>query len=555
MKLQIILISIFALLVTACTPSVRHVNHDADHPPDDPLLYNIMVAEIAGHSGLLEDSVRHYREVVEESEQIVVIRRAVRIMLFAKDYEAADKAITKWLTLAPENMEAHQLAITVNLNQGDISSAIEHLEWVNQYSGKLGLKVVASILERMENTDAALSAMEAMVSKHMHDAEAHVVYARMAYNAGQYDKSRQSANRALEIQQDNNEAHIILARSRIELGEVEQALDALGEVVEQSPDNQELRLNYARLLVTSNRFESAIHHFNILIKQKPEDPDLLYSSALIMMQIKNYSGAEQYFRELLSLDARVHEATYYLGRLEEDRKQYEAALDWYQEVEEGTLYLESQIGAARAMAKLGDVENARDAFESLRTSHADLAASIWLSESDMLRELKQDQASYDVLDMAVKKYPDDMELLYSRALAAERIDRLDILERDLKDVLKKQPDHAHALNALGYTLADRTDRYTEALAYITRAFELEPSDPAIIDSMGWVHYRLGDLDKALEFLRRALAKFHDSEIAAHLGEVLWVSGNQEAAAQVWDKALAEYPDSDILINVIRRFNP
>lgn len=555
LKHLILLLISSAFLLTGCAPSARYNTSSAEPTEEGSLLYHAIVAEIAGHRGALEESVRHYREVIRESDQLPLIRRAARIMSFAKDFEAADEAVHKWLALTPENMEAHQIAITINLNRGDIVGATEHLEWVLQHSGKSAFKVIASLLGRMNNSDAALRAMEVILSRHSGNAEAHVVYARMAFNAKKYEKAAFSARRATTLRPDDIEAQILVARSRIELGEVEQALDDLGKVVEQSSGNHELRLSYARLLVSSNRFESAIRHFKVLIKQAPEDVDLLYSTALVVLQIKNFSEAEQYFNKLLALESHVQESRYYLGRLEEDRKRYQAALDWYSQAEEGALYIESQMGAARVMAKLGDVKKARGAYENLRSEHVNLATRIWLSESDMLRELKQDQAAYDLLSLAVKKYPDDMELLYSRALTAESIDRIDILEQDLKVVLQNQPDHVHALNALGYTLADRTNRYIEALEYIKQALKLDPTDPAIIDSMGWVHYRLGNLEKALEYLHRASAEFQDSEISAHLGEVLWVSGNQDEATKVWDRALDEYPDSDILINVIRRFNP
>jgi len=555
LKYRTFLLISAAILVAGCAPFARQKQSTAEQLPSDSLLYHAMAAEIAGHSGLLEDSIRHYRKVIRETDQVIVIRRAVRIMLFAKDYKAADEAMTKWLSLMPDNMEAHQIAVTIELNQDNIAAASEHLEWILQRSGKQGYRVVVALLERMDEPDKALIAMESMLSRHSENAYMHAAYARMAFNLKQFEKARTAASRAIELQAENIHAHIFLARSRIELGEVEQALTDLEKVVEQSPEDRELRLSYARLLVSSNRFESAVSQFEVLITQAPDNADLLYSTALVMMQIKRYSQAEKHFRTLISLNAHIQEARYYLGRLEEDRKNFQVALDWYGQVDEGPLYIDSRINAARALAKLGEVDRARESYRTIREDHQDVAARVWLSESETLRELKLDQAAYDVLDKAVKLMPDDMDLLYSRALAAERIDRIDILERDLKVVLKNKPDHAHALNALGYTLADRTDRYAEALEYIKRAFKLEPTDPAIIDSMGWIQYRLGNLEKALEYLQRAIAAFHDSEIAAHLGEVLWVSGNQKAAEEVWEKALAEYPDSEILINVIRRFKP
>ena len=310
-----------------------------------------------------------------------------------------------------------------------------------------------------------------------------------------------------------------------------------------------------RLLMAVNRYESAMKQFEILLKDSPDNADLVYSTALLAMQLNSYKSAEIHLNKLLTLGKHQQESWFYLGRLEEKRKHFDKAQTWYARVDDESLYVDAQMGAARVQAKSGQREAAKKRYADLRESFPEHATTIWLSESEMLREIRDYQAAFELLDNAVRQHPDDIDLRYSRALAAEKIDRLDILESDLRQVLKEEPEHAHALNALGYTLADRTDRYQEALGYILKAYKLEPNDPAIIDSMGWVHYRLGDLDTAVEYLTRANELLRDGEVAAHLGEVLWMRGDREAAALLWKKALREYPDSQILIRVINRFNP
>ena len=543
------------LLLAGCASPAKQPTAAAISTPEASLLYNTLVAEMAGHHGDLGESVRYYRKVIHESNQPSILRRAVRIMMFAKDYAAAAEAMGKWLELAPENMEAHQLAAMIALFQKDSIAASRHLEWMLAHSGKQGFKVLAAFLDRLNQPDLALAAMESILSRHADNADAQILYARLAFDSGDYEKSRLAASRAVDLNPAHTEAQIIHTRSRIESGEVEQSLTDLAAVVNRYPKNHDLRLGYARLLVTSSRFESAVEQFEVLIKAAPDNVDLLYSTALVMLQIKRFSDAERHLEKLTTMPGHRQAARYYLGKLEEDRKNFEKALAWYQQVEEGTLYVESQMSAARIQAKSGDVGMAREVYQRLRQSHKQMATKIWLGESEMLGAIKQYNAAYELLNQAVGLNPDDMDLLYSRALAAEKVGRIDILERDLKKVLTKDPKHAHALNALGYTLADRTDRYAEALEYIKRALELAPTDPAIIDSMGWVLYRMGRQEEALTYLRRAFANFRDGEIAAHLGEVLWVSGREEAAIEIWDKALDTHPDSEVLLDVIRRFNP
>ncbi|MCW8964709.1 MAG: tetratricopeptide repeat protein [Gammaproteobacteria bacterium] len=556
-RCQPLLLLLAVIMVTGCSNTATKQQQQVHKEPENPLFYNTMVAEIAGHRGDLQQSVKYYQEVIESTDDLDIIRRATRIMLFAKQYQAVNQAVKRWLELAPDDIEARQMAATTSLQQGDLESSLVSLEWLLNFAkdNKKGFALLAAILERVPDKQIATRAMGEMASRYPDVVEAKIYYARLAYAAKQYETSVSAAMAATQADQDNVDARIILARAQIELGDTDNALQTLNKLLQQNPDNSELRLTYARLLMAVNRYESAIREFEVLLKQSPDNADLIYSTALLSMQVKSYSSAENYLKKLLSLDKKQQEAWFYLGRLEEKRKRFDKAQSWYARVDNAGLYIDAQMGAARVQAKSGQREEAQKRYAILRESYPEHATAIWLSESEMLREINDDQAAYELLDSAVKLHADDLDLRYSRALAAERIDRIDILESDLRLVLEKEPDHAHALNALGYTLADRTNRYEEALAYILKAFELEPNDPAIIDSMGWIQYRLGNLDEAIEYLTRANEALRDGEVAAHLGEVLWVRGDREAANALWMKALREYPDSKILIRAINRFKP
>src|SRR5205085_7132546 len=171
------------------------------------------------------------------------------------------------------------------------------------------------------------------------------------------------------------------------------------------------------------------------------------------------------------------------------------------------------------------------------------------------RESKAWNETYDMLSKAVVTYPNSFELLYDRAMAAERVDKIDVLEKDLRRVIVMKPDYAHAYNALGYTLAEKTHRLAEARDLIEKAYKLSPDDPFILDSLGWVYYRLGNVDTALKHLQSAYDARPDPEIAAHLGEVLWKSGQRDAAQKVWRAALAENPNHESLLAVMQKYRP
>jgi tetratricopeptide (TPR) repeat protein len=248
----------------------------------------------------------------------------------------------------------------------------------------------------------------------------------------------------------------------------------------------------------------------------------------------------------------VVNAEYEIGRGEELREDYQQAREWYARVKGGGQRLNAQVRLGKVLARQDNLAAMTEYFSRLRRDHPQNEIVLYLAQADILREEAHHQAAFDLLTQALKKHPNDKDLLYARALAAEKIDRLEVLEEDLRTLLEIDPDNAHALNALGYTLADRTDRYQEALGYLQRAIALLPENAAVLDSMGWVHYRLGNYQKSLDYLRQAYELSADAEIAAHLTEVLWASGHQDEAREIWRKAVEEDPDSPHLQKVRER---
>ncbi len=246
-------------------------------------------------------------------------------------------------------------------------------------------------------------------------------------------------------------------------------------------------------------------------------------------------------------------AYYYLGQIAESREDIEAALAAYRKVSDGEHRLNAQIRAAVLLAESGRLVQARAHLHGLRSDNSQQAIRIYRAEAEILTKRKDYEDAMQVYDGALADYPQDTDLLYSRAMLAEKMDDLERLEQDLRSILAREPNNADALNALGYTLADRTDRYSEAYELVKRAYELKPDDHYVIDSMGWTLYRMGRHQEALMHLRRAMDLNGDPEIAAHLGEVLWVSGDKQAAMEIWDTALKGTPDDPRLLDVKKRF--
>ena len=527
-------------------------------PPADlnaDILYNLMLAEIAGQRGQLKQAVQYYVSAAMLSRDARIAERATRVAVYARDDENALIVAKLWAELAPDNIEANQVAAAMLVRQGDAGGALQYLEKVVDVargSGK-SYQLIVSLLSRERDRDTALAVMQKLAERRAEDVEAHYAYAQLALLLNAPQRALQAVDRLLALDPDLTRALILRSNILVRMEKGEESLDMLRAALERQPGDTELRTYYARRLVDENRFAEAQEQFQLLLAADPANVEAIYALGLLNLQTGKLDVAAGHFRRLLEMGQRKAEAHYYLGQIAEQGKDWDSALEHYQAVRSGRYYLEAQIRIAVVYRNRDGIDEARRHLRSITPTSAEVELRLYLAEGELLREAGMYAEAVDMYTEALGNMPDNTELLYARALIAEKIDRLDITEGDLRSILEREPENAQALNALGYTLADRTDRLEEALQYIQRAYRLKPDDPAIIDSMGWIYYRLGNYDKALEYLNKAFEKMTDPEIAAHLGEVLWVTGDHERAREVWEAAVRVAPKHKLLLDVIRRF--
>jgi tetratricopeptide (TPR) repeat protein len=336
---------------------------------------------------------------------------------------------------------------------------------------------------------------------------------------------------------------------------LDEAIAFYRSFVERYPDSKEVRLQLAREYAGARRNAEARAEFKSVERLSGTDPQVPYAIGLLSLQLEDAAEAESAFRRALGLGHPDPGAVYLgLGQAAELAKHPDEALDWYHKVDAGDR-LRAQMRIASLIAKRDGLAKGRAYLQGIEPRTQEERIQMVQIEAQLLRDAKAWQDTYDVLSQAVERFPESFELLYDRAMAAERVDKLDVLEADLRRVIELKPDYAHAYNALGYTLADRTDRLDEAYELIGKAVKLSPEDPFILDSLGWVQYRRGQLDDALRNLRAAYRVRPDPEIAAHLGEVLWKMGQRDEADRVWKTALNDHPDHETLLAVIQKFKP
>jgi tetratricopeptide (TPR) repeat protein len=469
-----------------------------------------------------------------------VAERAVRIAVFSRNQEGGLEAAKLWTEIAPDSPDARQVYAALLLRAGEIDTAVRQLAAaVPHFAGGSAEAYprIGEMLGRERDKTVAAAVMARLVGGRPDDPHAQSAYAQLLARAGQTDRALQVYERVLALDPDDQQTLIIYARLLQRQGKVDSALGTLSNALDRRPESDRVRLTYARLLVDAKRYDDALAQFAGLLKKAPDNVDVRYAYGLLLMQTNHPKEAEVQFKELIAQRERLPVAYYYLGQIAESLEDIEGALAAYRKVSDGEYRLNAQIRAAVLLAESGRLVQARAHLHGLRNDN---------SQQDY-------EDAMQVYDGALADYPQDTDLLYSRAMLAEKMDNLERLEQDLRSILAREPNNADALNALGYTLADRTDRYSEAYELVKRAYELKPDDHYVIDSMGWTLYRMGRHQEALTHLRRAMELNGDPEIAAHLGEVLWVSGDKQGAMDIWDTALKGTPDDPRLLDVKKRF--
>lgn len=523
---------------------------------DGDIVYSYLVGELGTQRGDLATAYGHYLHAAILAHDAYAAERAARIALYRKDLSGALRATRRWVELAPNDLQARQHAILLFVRDGRQAEALSQAESLLRIADAMeqdGFLQVAGVLSNEPDKTRGLTLTRALSGKYADDARAHFAQGALELAAGDPGAAETSLRRALDVDPDWSKPWVMLSRVLTAQGRDEEARVALSDAVRRHPDDVFLRTAYARVLVDAEQYDQALDQFRRIREQQPDDDDIIYAQGMLAMQTKKWDEARGAWQALRNLGKRHGEATYYLAQVEEATENKAVAVGLYASVEEGPLRTDAALRLALLKAEMGALREAREILRQVRVLDTDRSVDAYLTETRVLQIHGQQEDVLNVFDASLAAHPANTELLYSRAIYAAEIDRVDWVERDLAIVLDKEPENADALNALGYTLADKTERFEEALGYILRAYKLNPDSAAILDSMGWVYYRLGKLDLALNYLGQALQRMQDPEIAAHFGEVLWVSGDKQRARQVWDEAYAANPDDDTLRAVIDRF--
>lgn len=521
-------------------------------------IFQALVGEFAIQRGDAKLGSDAWADLAVRTRDPKAIARATEIAGFARQYDRALELSKLWLEVEPDSAKAQQTqsSLLVMANRlDDLAPQLAALLEQDKANAGGNLLHLNRMLGKVSDKKAVQNLIDKVAAPYDLLPEAHFAMAQAAANAGDNLRALTETEKSLQLRPNWETAAI--ARAQLQARQsAKTAIDSLAEFVARNPNANDARLTLARLLISEKRYDESRHHFDRLIKDNPDNPEVIYPVAMLALQQGDTTTGRTQLEHLLQTEFpdknTIH---FFLGQLDQEQRKPDAALAQYRQVTGGEQYVPARSRAAQILMQQGKPEEARALLRDTRGNTPAEKTQLVLAESQLLREAGRHNEAYIVLDKALSAQPNDAELLYEAALTAERIAKPELLETHLKHLLTLKPEHAHALNALGYSLAERNIRLAEAHELIGRALTLAPEDPFIMDSMGWVLYRQGKLPEALLTLEKAYRIKADPEIAAHLGEVLWKLDRKDEAAKLLRDAYKAHPDNDVLAGTIKKLLP
>jgi len=519
------------------------------------MLFKFLVAEVAAQRGAIGVAQSAYLDLARQTKDPRVARRAVEVSMFARNQAGALEAARLWSATEQDSERAQQTLAALLLSEGRLDEAEPILRTLLKENTANGFLHLPALMGKLRDTQAALALVERLAADYPALPEAYFAVAQASAGAGRFDAAVAALQRADEVRPGWEPAALLRTQILGKTSRVD-AMAFMSDFLVRYPGAREVRLAYARALVNANQFTEARAEFTRLTDDFPRNAEVSFAAGLLSLQMGDVDVARDLLTRTLEYNPRDTDAVqYYLGQVAEQMKQPDVAAAHYAEVKTGNYLVSARARQAALLARAGKLEEARALLVATRGENDAQNVRLVQAQAELLREGREHGAAFGVLSEGLKRFPDSADLLYDRAMVAEKLNKLDVLETDLRRVMVLRPEDAQAYNALGYTLADRTDRLAEAITLLDKALVLAPEDPFILDSVGWAQYRSGNLARAQEYLERAYKVRPDPEIAAHLGEVMWARGQRDEAGKLWQTSLQTHPQNEVLLETLRRLKP
>jgi tetratricopeptide (TPR) repeat protein len=530
-------------------------NRNSKAAIDPDVLFMFLTAELAGQRGQYDIALEGYMEAAKRVNDPRFAERAAMIAMYLKDSNKLNEAVGLWLRQDADNQTARKIAALSALRAGDKQAAIEHLSAlikVDPAGFEKSIMELGAALQKEGKTAFVNEVLESLSEKYPDQAVIYFVQSLLAMEMNNKNLAEIKIQKALAVQPDWDKALILQAQIAVFSGDLDTAIAVLKNASQKHPADDKFKKLLAQVLIKAGKYEQAGEVYQGIISANPTDNESQFAYGLVNLQLGQDDQAEDIFKKLLEQPEWKSQAAFYLGKIEEKRGNNQKALAWFEKVNDGPLAFEASVSAISLLAKNKQFEPAHFRLSMLDKQFPKQKLRIWLIQAELYSQQKQYEKAFNLLSAALLEIPDQKDLLYTRALIAERMGKFDTLEADLKKILANYPDNAEALNALGYTLLSKPGRYDEAEKYLQHALRLQPNQAVILDSYGWLQYKLGNAEKALGYLQQAYQKQQENEIAAHLAEVLWVLGRKDEAHKIFTKAIKKSPDDEYLLDFQQR---
>lgn len=517
-------------------------------------MYSLLVAEMAGQRQRYDVALFHYLDQARKTRDPNVAERALRIAQYIGAAGFAAEASEIWLEVEPDDPGAVQAAAQVALGRKEFDQSLDLYARFYEMTGVAQFDFYAAALLSNDEVirSERLDALDALTPTYPESGNLVYGQALLLQSLGQDDAAIQRIDQALKLEPGLLPAAVQKARILARNQRVDEAIDWLDKLLDDHPDNKQIAVLRARMLLQSGDVREARNAFAAINRQYPNDDQIILSLALLEEELENYSEAKPLLRELLNSSDKQSEASYYLGRIAASENDPDLAISYYRQIGDSREFLPAQLAAAQLLNQEQGPDAATSYLQERSAEFPQYAGQLRRLETDILIKAGRQQEAFESVSIALEAEPEDTNLRYTRAMLAERLGNMALLESDLRQIIEQNPDHAEALNALGYSLANKTDRFDEAEPLIERAIALQPDNPAIIDSLGWLYFREGKLNEAGPLLLDAWNRMNDHEIAAHLGEWYWATGDKESAYDIWAKGLELEPESEVINQTLQR---
>lgn len=516
-------------------------------------LYSLLTAEIAGSRAQYDVALSNYVQQARETRDPQIAERATMIARYLNNNKVALEMARIWVETAPYNKDALANTSMAYMQAGQLHEAFEYSRRLLDEGGEPLFQNIAANAASLGEAErsALLKDFETQLQSHPEDEQLLVGTGILLQQQGKYDEAMGLVQQTLRIHPRSIPAAILEANLLHQMKRDQEAIAKMAALLEFYPNNTSLRQQYARIL-THYDMALAQEQFTLLTQQLPGDGNLLLSLGIIALERKDTETARQTFEELLDRDLHISTAHYYLGRMAEARRDLPEAIIHYLQVESGNDFLPATISLLDIFVRQQDFLSAQQHMNRLRLRFPDQSEALYVLHGQTLIKHNYLPEADAVFSEGLNNFSTSFRLLFARAMLNNQRNRIAAAERDLRQILKQEPDNVAALNSLGYILADRTRRFAEARPLLEKALSLQPDDAAILDSMGWLHYRTGNYPEALMFLRKAFAAGPNAEISAHLGEILWMLGNKAEARQIWQAGIKHAPDDPVIRETLNR---